>query len=594
MRHFLIVFFLIVFPILSQSQDLILKEVNPSDYGINIEGFHKGAEFVRSRLVLLNKQKIGESFIINPFPEYQYKVKRKQFQYHASGSSYIGQLEGIRPGYVIISFVNGFVSGKIVEDQGPTFLIDELKNDIFLITEVNPNVLTEGAADGVIFEEQRTGNNQRTESTNVCDAASICDPVTIDVMVVYTPAAKALAPGGTDDAIKSRIVTAIAEMNTANTNSGVIHTVNLVHSAEVSYVEGDANTDLGRLRNTSDGFMDIVHTWRNTYKADLVALVVNTGCGLGYLQTNSTTFNSSNGFSLVSYSCMTTNRSLAHEFGHNMSLRHDIYVDNATTPCTRHHGYVNQNATPSTGRWRTIMAYNNQCSDAGELGGSFNCTRLNYWSNPDRTYMGDPMGHTVTANNVFALNRAACKVAQFMINPLPLTLLDFQSQIESGKVKLSWNTISEVNTSHFEVEKSEDGITFQKIAHVLAAGNFSGMKSYMYMDVYFTNNSFYRLKMVDKDGTYTYSNVVHQLIDDFDNVMIYPQPVSSGETFFINVQVDQTADVTLVDYLGKQLKLNYKINESFISAETTDLSKGAYVVLIRDNKSVRSFRLIIN
>ncbi|MCY3841311.1 MAG: leucine-rich repeat domain-containing protein, partial [Gammaproteobacteria bacterium] len=96
---------------------------------------------------------------------------------------------------------------------------------------------------------------------------------------------------------------------------------------------------------------------------------------------------------------------LAHEFGHNMGLRHDRYVDAANTPSPYSHGYVNQRAfeegAPASSRWRTIMAYVNQCTAAG-----FSCQRILRFSNPDLTYEGDPMGIAGESGS-FALNGPA-------------------------------------------------------------------------------------------------------------------------------------------------------------------------------------------
>ena len=136
--------------------------------------------------------------------------------------------------------------------------------------------------------------------------------------------------------------------------------------------------------------MDEIHGWRNTYGADLVSLITDTGgCGIGYTQSNPEFLNSGAAFNTVRDDCLTGNKTLAHEIGHNMGLHHDWYVNGSSTPCPWHHGYVNQEAIGGTSsqRWRTIMAYNTQCSD-----NSISCTRLTYWSNPDKTYNGDPMG----------------------------------------------------------------------------------------------------------------------------------------------------------------------------------------------------------
>jgi len=120
-------------------------------------------------------------------------------------------------------------------------------------------------------------------------------------------------------------------------------------------------------------------------------------------------------FCLVSYICA-GNHSFAHELGHIMSARHDYYVDSTTgSPYSYNHGYLNV-----PGKWRTIMAYNTEC-----VGSSSYCVRLNYWSNPDVNYKGDPMGiaegSTNAADNRKTLNNTADTVANFRqhVTPTP-------------------------------------------------------------------------------------------------------------------------------------------------------------------------------
>ena len=257
---------------------------------------------------------------------------------------------------------------------------------------------------------------------NICLESSTCSGTsTIDLMIVYTTAAKN-AWGGINT-VNSNIATIISNLNLSMSLSGINNVVfNLVHTYETNYEEsGSQSTDLNNLRGTTDGFMDEIHSLRNTHGADLVALIngdTSGGCGIGNLNTSNTNYSDSATFSVTRFGCAVGNLTLAHEIGHNMGLRHHWYIDSQTTPCAHHHGYVNRtaiaNGTSSTTaqRWRTIMAYNNECSDNG-----FNCSRVNRWSNPDLNYNSDTMGADLSdpnpAHEAYAFRRFACVVAAF-------------------------------------------------------------------------------------------------------------------------------------------------------------------------------------
>ena len=145
--------------------------------------------------------------------------------------------------------------------------------------------------------------------------------------------------------------------------------------------------------------MDEVHTLRNKYSADVCVLLIsdNEYCGLA----SGIGTTAANAFCVVStYStCATSNYSFAHEIGHLMGCRHDPFVDNTTTPFAYGHGYVN-----SSKGWRTIMAYRDACDS---------CRRLQYWSNPNITYGGDPMGTASTNNNARVWNERSNIVMTF-------------------------------------------------------------------------------------------------------------------------------------------------------------------------------------
>ena len=159
---------------------------------------------------------------------------------------------------------------------------------------------------------------------------------------------------------------------------------------------GNSLTDLTRLQGTADGYMDNVHTLRNTHQADMVALITDTGdaCGMAYLMSTVIHSFESNAFAWVKRDCSTGNYTFGHELGHNMGAHHDWYV--AATfnePYTYNKGFVNRAAL-----WRTIMAYDNECADAG-VG---YCTRIQYWSNPSISYSGSPTG--VAARHKYLLH----------------------------------------------------------------------------------------------------------------------------------------------------------------------------------------------
>lgn len=216
---------------------------------------------------------------------------------------------------------------------------------------------------------------------------------TIRVMVHYTPSA-ASASGD----INGLITLAVAESNTGYTNSGVEISLVLATKASVSYTEsGSFSTDLSRYRGTTDGYMDSVHTTRNSVTADVGVLIINNSSSCGLASGIGST--ASTAFAAVHWSCATGYYSFAHEIGHLLSARHDPAADPTTTPYAYGHGY--QKTTSP--KWRTIMAYD--CT-----GG---CTRLNYWSNPNKLYGGAAMGTTATHHNQRVLQNTKATVAAF-------------------------------------------------------------------------------------------------------------------------------------------------------------------------------------
>ncbi|QDU68692.1 reprolysin-like metallopeptidase [Engelhardtia mirabilis] len=215
----------------------------------------------------------------------------------------------------------------------------------------------------------------------------------VDVVTAYTPEARQ-AQGGTAQ-ILALIDLAVLETNVAYDNCGADLVLRLAYSGEVVYTEsGSMSTDLSRLRSKTDGYMDEVHSWRDVYGGDAVALIVSGGgaCGVAYLMTNVSPGFQSSAFSVTARGCATGYYSYGHELGHNFGCAHDR--DNAGSSS---HSFGYGYRTPNN-LYRTVMAYSPG-------------SRKPIFSSPDHFWNGYVMGAAGTEDNAQALTLNAPTVA---------------------------------------------------------------------------------------------------------------------------------------------------------------------------------------
>ena len=331
-------------------------------------------------------------------------LDRARVEVRAPGNyTWYGRVRGFGRSDAVLTVVDGYVAGSIVvvdAEARITTAYEVLtgRDGTTWLRELDPAGFPpehpEGSEGLAIPPQGPGGALPAPEDAPVVAADS---GSTVDVMVVYSNQTAVAAGAG----IVAQIQQAVDRANLAYTNSAIAPRLRLVHYAQVNYNEsGNFNTDLDRLTNTADGYMDEVHAWRNAYAADLVSLFIENGayCGLGWLNSSA-----AYGFTAVNRGCAGGNLSFAHELGHNFGAHHDPYVaTNGTYPYG--HGYV---YTPA--KWRTVMAYNDACSGVG------GCTRITYFSNPDVTY-GNPAvatGTIATHDNARVHDERANAVANF-------------------------------------------------------------------------------------------------------------------------------------------------------------------------------------
>jgi hypothetical protein len=202
----------------------------------------------------------------------------------------------------------------------------------------------------------------------------------LDIMIVYTVQARD-AIGGTT-AMRAECALAVDHANTAYQASAMSTRMRLVYCNEIAYTEsGDQDIDLPRLRSTNDGFMDSVHTTRDTVNADMVALVNDTGSGLGYCPGGAPTYAGSP-FNTCKWTRVAATFTLAHETGHNLGAGHDVANDGACGPS---YG-VGHLFGPVGNGWCTVMAYPTGSNP-----------RVLQFSNPNITYNGYATGVAIGA-----------------------------------------------------------------------------------------------------------------------------------------------------------------------------------------------------
>lgn len=161
--------------------------------------------------------------------------------------------------------------------------------------------------------------------------------------------------------------------------------------------------------------------------------------------------------------------------------------------------------------------------------------------------------------------------------PLPLNLVSFIGKEQGCAAALSWTTTDEVNTKHFEIEQVIAGTAFSKIGIVAAQTNGNG-RTYSFSATQPDGVAYYRLKMIDIDGQYTYSPIVPVSINCLakDNYLsLYPNPVNYAEIVTLSFKTNYRGKgfVRITNALGQQLH-----------QETLAINSGANIVKIPTNK----------
>jgi hypothetical protein len=174
------------------------------------------------------------------------------------------------------------------------------------------------------------------------------------------------------------------------------------------------------------------------------------------------------------------------------------------------------------------------------------------------------------------------------VSPLPVEMASFNVVCDNGNGLISWSTVSELNSKEFVIERSEDGIIFERIATVTAAGNSNSLKYYAYTNYnILSGRSYYRLKIVGLDQSYKYTvlNELNCEETETEISVFYSEELG----IIINTQLSASADyqIDIFDVLGKKINSTSKRLDSgssitFINTEGV-LANGVYLIRINKN-----------
>lgn len=407
------------------------------------------------------------------------------------GWSLSGEVVGVPGSEVYVTSQNSGLSLSTTV-PGASYEVQMLEGGRYRVTQFNPRI-------------QPPENEPRIppEISQLPALASNSDDdgSLIDVMVVYTPAARDWHANITGD-----INTAIAVANQGYANSQITQRMRLVYTAEVNYVEEGGSFDkaLDRLTftkgSTSDpeGLMDEIHQWRDAYAADLVILLIDGKdyCGLAWVMAPESAVNdafSDYAFAAVDTYCIApSSYTLAHEAGHIMGAHHDRTTaagDQGAYPYS--YGYWLPNG------YYTIMAYS--CSG---------CSRINYFSNPNVSYLSVPTGVYYTlsnsADNRRTLNNTAPVVAKFRDGAAPAPPSGLSGAAASKtQINLSWVDNSS-DEAGFKLERAPlSSLTWTEVARPSA-----NVTAYQDSGLLCDTTYRYRVRAYSGNGNSAYSIVI--------------------------------------------------------------------------------------
>ncbi len=183
--------------------------------------------------------------------------------------------------------------------------------------------------------------------------------------------------------------------------------------------------------------------------------------------------------------------------------------------------------------------------------------------------------------------------------PTPVILSDFNASLINCQPSLNWTTETEINSSKFEIERAaKDLSNWVSVGAINATGNSSSKIKYKFVDQNIaasTEKVFYRLKMIDKDGRFKFSDVLPVFTNcNKYSMSVFPNPVDKGRLYIVANGLQTTATVSLLSLAGQVILKTLAANGTSV-LDVSKIVKGIYVLNIQGSNGVdKRIKVVIN
>lgn len=179
---------------------------------------------------------------------------------------------------------------------------------------------------------------------------------------------------------------------------------------------------------------------------------------------------------------------------------------------------------------------------------------------------------------------------------LPIKLSAFNAQLNGCNTSLAWQTSAEINADFFSVERSDGGLSFREIGRVKAVSQGGNLQSYSFVDnPAFTGNLYYRLRLVDKDGKFSYSSIneINMNCGGKGRVIAYPTFTSGVVTVRLPMGYEN-ATIKVINSIGKEVMIDaIKSETRYLSLG--GLSNGVYILQVTNKgKMMDNIKIVLH